>query len=86
MKSNLPKLKTIATLQILPMRKMRRLLGLSLFSIAQQGSLLGLDSLNLALTSSLGLVSLEVHLLLQVGLTSLLGLGSVNLSDRQYTI
>jgi len=76
-------IKTIATLQILPMRKMRHLLSLSLFHFAKHGSLLGLGSLNLAFTSSLGLVSLEVHLLLQVGFTGLLSLGSVDVLDQR---
>lgn len=67
-------------LQTLPSGSMRlHSLGLGLLDISEHGGLLCLDSLHLPLTSSLGLVPLCVHLFLQVCLTCLLGLSSVNL-------
>lgn len=69
------------TLQTLPLGSMRHhLLSLGgLLVLAQHGSLLLLSTLHLPLTSSLRLVPLGVHLLLQAELTGLLSLSSVNL-------
>ena len=65
---------------MLPSQAGHHLLCLGLLFIAELCLLLGNHSLLLSLTGSLGLRTLGVHLLLQDSLTSLLGLGSVDLS------
>lgn len=55
------------------------LLGLGLFLVTELCGLLGLGSLDLALAGGLGLCTLGVHLLAEDSLTSLLGLGLVDL-------
>jgi hypothetical protein len=70
-------IKTIATLQ-LPRKKLQHLLGLLLLT-TEHGSALGNGSLLLALTGSLGLSTLSIHLLLDVSLTGSLSLGLVDL-------
>jgi hypothetical protein len=59
--------------------KSNPLLRLGLLFVTELGTLLGNHSLLLSLTGSLGLRTLGIHLLLQDSLTSLLGLGSVDL-------
>jgi hypothetical protein len=71
-------MKTIAPLQ-LPRKKLQRLLGLSLLLLTEHSITLGDDSLLLALTGSLGLSTLGVHLLLDESLTGGLSLGLVDL-------
>lgn len=66
--------------RIEPCHETQHLLGLLLrLLVTEHGVLLGLDSLDLALTSSLGLLALGVHLLLENTLTAGLGLGAVDL-------
>lgn len=61
-----------------------RLLGLSLLFLAELCLGLLCGSLLLALTGSLGLQSLSVHLLLDNTLAGLLSLGLVDLSNCQF--
>ena len=64
---------------------MNLLLGLLLLVVtASQSVALLLDTLLSSLTSSLGLRTLGVHLLLEDTLARLLGLGLVNLQSSQY--
>jgi len=77
-KSNRPLWKDPCPLQILPCRKMQHLFGLGLFLLTQQGRLLGVNSLDLSLTGSLGLCALGIHLLLKNPLSGLLSLCTVN--------
>ena len=60
---------------------LRRLL-FRLLTLTSQSISLGLDSLLSSLSGSLGLCTLDVHLLLEDSLTLLLGLGLVNLYQR----
>lgn len=53
-----------------------------LLVIRQQGVSLRRHSLQLALTSGLGLGTLSIHLILERLLTLLLGLGTVDLNSR----
>ena len=66
-------------LRLLPSTNLRHLLGLSLLSVTEHSLLLGLSSLDLALTGSLGLGTLGVHLLLDESLTGGLSLSLVDL-------
>ena len=66
-------------LRLLPSTNLRHLLGLSLLRVTEHSLLLGLSSLDLALTGSLGLGTLGVHLLLDESLTGGLSLSLVDL-------
>jgi len=67
---------------MLPSQKLSHLLCLGLLFVTELCLLLGDHSLLLSLTGSLSLRTLGIHLLLQDSLTSLLGLGSMNVLNQ----